>query len=208
MQEQDFEYERRFFCRELPAKYDDGDAPTLVVQSHYVHQDGYSLRIRVQTRRLNIPMTPAVDAAVVLRDYADRFTEAYMGARGPSVGGTRYGAEREIDVGIALELIRRGGDVTIKNRYAVWIAEDGWSVDVFGGRNAPLVIAEAERSGPVTNLTIPSFCITEVTDQQRFSNDGLAALPYSLWRDDFERELAEQGGHYQQMFGHNRLQRD
>lgn len=26
----DFEYERRFFCRELPAEYDDGDAPTLI----------------------------------------------------------------------------------------------------------------------------------------------------------------------------------
>lgn len=32
----DFEYERRFFCRELPAEYDDGDAPTLIIQSYYV----------------------------------------------------------------------------------------------------------------------------------------------------------------------------
>ena len=36
----DFEYERRFFCRELPAEYDDGDAPTLIIQSYYVHEIG------------------------------------------------------------------------------------------------------------------------------------------------------------------------
>ncbi len=71
--------------------------------------------------------------------------------------------------------------------------------------NAPLVIAEAERSGPVTNLIIPSFCITEVTDQARFSNDGLASKPYSAWEDEFERELAEQGPQFQQIFGRNRM---
>ncbi len=78
-------------------------------------------------------------------------------------------------------LEQRGGEVVIKNRYSVWIAEDGWSVDVFGGLNAPLIVAEAERSGPVTNLTIPKFCVTEITDQARFNNDGLAAKPFSTW---------------------------
>ena len=97
----------------------------------------------------------------------------------------------------------------------MWIDEDGWNIDVFGGPNAPLVIAEAERSGPVTNLIIPSFCITEVTDQARFSNDGLASKPYSAcglaskpysaWEDEFERELAEQGPQFQQIFGRNRM---
>ena len=43
----DFEYERRFFCRELPAEYDDGDAPTLIIQSYYVHADNYALRVRL-----------------------------------------------------------------------------------------------------------------------------------------------------------------
>ena len=109
------------------------------------------------------------------------------------MGGTRYEVEREIDTRIAAELIKRGGSVIIKNRYSVWIEEDGWSVDVFGGPNAPLIVAEAERSGPVTNLTIPKFCITEITDQARFNNDGLANRPFCKWADDFEEELALEG---------------
>ena len=66
----------------------------------------------------------------------------------------------EIDTRIAAELITRGGDTVIKNRYSVWIAEDGWNVDVFGATNAPLIVAEAAR-GPVTNLTIPKFCLSK-----------------------------------------------
>ena len=201
----DFEYERRFFCRELPAEYDDGDAPTLIIQSYYVHADNYALRVRLVSRKVHVDMTPDVNPVAVLDEYRDRFSEAYVTVKGPSVGGTRYEVEREIDTRIAAELIKRGGSVIIKNRYSVWIEEDGWSVDVFGGPNAPLIVAEAERSGPVTNLTIPKFCITEITDQARFNNDGLANRPFCKWADDFKEELALEGQRFQQYFGKNRM---
>ncbi|MBW3083237.1 hypothetical protein [Bifidobacterium phasiani] len=201
----DFEYERRFFCREMPSQLDDGDAPTLIVQSYYVHSGNYALRVRLQTRAVREPMTVDTNPLDVLARHQDAFRQASVTVKGPSVGGTRYEAEREIDARIAAELVRRGGEVIVKNRFSAWIGEDGWSIDVFGGPNAPLVIAEAERSGPVTNLMIPSFCVTEVTDQPRFSNDGLAANPYSLWQDEFERELAEQGPRFEQIFGTNRM---
>lgn len=201
----DFEFERRFFCRAMPSELDDGDAPTLIVQSYYVHDDNYALRVRLQTRAFRIEMAPDTDPLAVLDQYRDKFTEAFVTVKGPSVGGTRYEAEREIDARIAAELIKRGGAPIIKNRFSAWIGEDGWSLDVFGGANAPLVVAEAERSGPVTNLEIPSFCVTEVTDQPRFSNDGLAARPFSLWADDFEEELRTNGPQFQTAFGHNRM---
>lgn len=201
----DFEYERRFFCRELPSEYDDGDTPTLIIQSYYVHQDNYALRIRLTSRGINMPMTPDIVPVAVLNEYRDRFSNAYVTVKGPSVGGTRYEFEQEIDTRIAAELVKRGGEAIIKNRYSVWIAEDGWSVDVFGGANAPLIVAEAERSGPVTNLTIPKFCITEITDQARFNNDGLATRPFSEWADEFEAELAANGPQFQQLFGRNTM---
>lgn len=202
----DFEYERRFFCREMPAELDDGDAPTLIVQSYYVHADNYALRVRLASHTVRIDMTAATEPLKVLDTYHDRFTEAYVTVKGPSVGGTRYEAEREIDAHIAAELIRRGGECIVKNRFSAWIGEDGWSIDVFGGCNAPLIVAEAERSGPVTNLVIPNFCLTEITDQSRFSNDGLASYPFSQWRDDFERELVTNGPRFEQFFGTNRMQ--
>lgn len=202
----DFEYERRFFCRQFPAEFDDGDAPTLIVQSYYVHKDNFALRVRLQAHTVRAEMTPDTDAVALLNRHADKFTEAFVTVKGPSVGGTRYEAEREIDAHVAADLVRRGGDAIVKNRYSAWIAEDGWSIDVFGGDNAPLIVAEAERSGPVTNLTIPKFCVTEITDQARFSNDGLAARPFSQWRDQFEAELAAHGPQFQQYFGRNTMQ--
>lgn len=200
----DFEFERRFYCRALPPELDDGDAPTLIVQSYYVHDGNYALRVRLQAHGIRIAMESNTEPINVLDQYRDKFTEAFVTVKGPSVGGTRYEAEREIDARIAAELVKRGGCPIIKNRFSAWIGEDGWSIDVFGGANAPLVVAEAERSGPVTNLQIPAFCVTEITDQPRFSNDGLAARPFSLWADDFARELATNGPQFETAFGRNR----
>ena len=45
----------------------------------------------------------------------------------------------------------------------------------------------------MTNLQIPSFCVTEITDQARFSNDGLASRPFSQWAADFDAELHRDG---------------
>ena len=69
----DFEYERRFFCRELPAEYDDGDAPTLIIQSYYVHADNYALRVRLVSHKVHVDMTPDVNPVAVLDEYRDRF---------------------------------------------------------------------------------------------------------------------------------------
>lgn len=180
----DFQFARRFFCRELPDEFDDGDAPTLIVQSYFVHEDDYALRIRLQTRAVRVPMSAGLDPKAVLERYRDDFREATLTVKGPS----------------------RGGDLIIKNRTSVWIGADGWNIDVFGGANAPLVIAEAERSTPVTNLIIPRFCITEITDQSRFSNDSLSWRPFSQWGSEFERELRETGPQFQQVFGTNTLE--
>ena len=175
----DFEYERRFFCRALPPELDDGE-PMLIVQSYYVHDGNYALRVRLQTHGVRIDMNADTDPIAVLRQYRDRFTEAFVTVKGPSVGGTRYEAEREIDARIAAELVMRGGCPIIKNRFSAWI-------------------------GPVTNLQIPSFCVTEITDQARFSNDGLASRPFSQWAADFDAELHRDGPRFQTQFGRNRM---
>ena len=113
--------------------------------------------------------------------------------KGPMNEGTRYEAERELDVSVGLEMVRRGGARVAKTRHSVWLGEDGWVIDTFAGANAPLVVAEVERGGPVTDLTIPSFCVTEVTSDPRFSNDALAGRPYGSWAAQYEAELAADG---------------
>jgi CYTH domain-containing protein len=200
----DFEFERRFFCEEIPSKYFDGARSYLIVQSYFLATDGYSIRIRVQARDAYLNMSENLDAMEVTKKYEDKFSYAFCVLKGPAVGGTRYESVTEIDVNVALEMIRRNPDkAVVKNRYYVWIGEDGWILDLFGGKNYPLIIAECERSMPVVNLKIPAFCTTEITDEKRFGNDALTNYPFSDWQQDYVNELKEKGVHFSDLFGEN-----
>ncbi|TCD54082.1 hypothetical protein EJ419_05340 [Alloscardovia theropitheci] len=203
-----FEYERRFYCNDVPEYVLTNESPTLIVQSYFVHSDNYALRIRLQAKNINLDMSADTDAISVLARYRDSFTTAFLTAKGPSVGGTRYELENDIDPDIAAELVFRGGKAIVKNRYNAWLGEDGWNIDIFGADNYPLIIAEVERHNPVTNLVIPQFCATEITDQARFSNDGLATKPFSEWADDYRDELAKIGPLFLDSFGPNRHTED
>lgn len=119
------------------------------------------------------------------------------------MGGTRYEAEREIDARIAAELVMRGGCPIIKNRFSAWIGEDGWSLDIFGGANAPLVVAEAERS--TRDQSADSIVLRDGDHrsgavQQR--RTGFAAV--LAVAADFDAEL-HRDGTIQTQFGRNRM---
>ncbi len=197
----DFEFERRFLVRDLPDQL--RDAPSLIVQAYYLSDGGYALRVRVQATDVEARLGPDDDPREVLDAYRDQVDFAAVTVKGPSAGGTRYEAERELDPLVGAELVRRGGARVLKTRYAAWLGADGWSVDVFGGANHPLVVAECERSGPVTGLQIPDFCVTELTDDRRFSNEALAVRPYSEWSAEYASELATSGPRFREDFGEN-----
>ena len=199
----DFEFERRFLVRILPRPL--RDAPALVVQSYYLADEGYALRLRATANGVDAMLDPTTDPVAAMERHARRIDLCMLTAKGPMVGGTRYEAEREIDVEVGLHMIRRGGARIVKTRYSAWLGADGWVFDVFGGANHPLIIAECERSSPVVELEIPAFCITEVTDDARFSNDSLSIRPYSWWRVDFEAQFAASGPRFLQDFGRNYL---
>lgn len=198
----DFEFERRFWVRDLPVDLLD-ESPAIIVQSYYLADEGYALRVRVQT-----PGAPALDPTLTplqaLEEYEGRFDFCAVTVKGPMNSGTRYEAERELDVAVGLQLVRRGGQRVAKSRHSVWLGDDGWVVDVFAGSNAPLVVAEVERGGPVTDLVVPSFCVTEVTDDPRFANDALARTPYGAWAQAYEAELASTGPHFLTGLGRTR----
>ena len=56
----------------------------------------------------------------------------------------------------------------------------------------------------MTDLTIPDFCATEITDDARFSNDGLADHPFGEWAADFDQELKAEGPRFLTNFDGNR----
>ncbi|MGO1174083.1 MAG: adenylate cyclase [Actinomycetaceae bacterium] len=203
----DFEFERKFVLDGLPAVAATEADPVLIVQSYLVAADGYAVRVRVQAPGAGLRAPDLAAADDVLEAMAPRVEFAAITAKGPHVGGTRYEAERELDPQVAVELVRRGPHHVVKLRHALWLGEDGWVIDEFAGDNAPLVVAECERGGPVVDLVIPDFCVSEVTADTRFGNEHLAVEPYAGWRQTFERELAVTGPVFSQEFGQNRLPR-
>jgi len=199
----DFEFERRFLVHDVPAPLID-DAPTLLVQSYYLADEGYALRIRAQAPTQRQTLDPDDDEATLLRQHADEVDFCAVTVKGPMAEGTRYEAERQIDRDVAVQMILRGGKRVAKLRHAVWLGEDGWVIDEFLGANAPLMIAEVERGGPVTDLAIPTFCVTEVTSDPRMSNDSLASRPFGGWAGEYAAELERTGPNFLGGLGKNR----
>lgn len=197
----DFEFERKFLVRALPTGLLGDATPDLIVQCYYLASEGYALRVRLQAPAPGLPGSLDLEGALAAVDGG--WSMCTLTAKGPAVGGTRYEAERELDPLVAEEMVRRGGAGVLKLRHALWLGEDGWVIDEFLGADAPLMIAECERSGPVTDLVIPDFCVTEVSEDTRFGNEYLAGHPYSGWAAEHEAELAADGVGYLQSFGRN-----
>jgi len=195
----DFEFERKFLVRDLPAVTASDPSPALIVQAYLFAADGYAVRVRVQGPAPADLSDPSLD----LIDAIGSDSIGTMTAKGPATGGTRYEAERELDPLVAGEIIRRAEHVVTKVRYSAWLGEDGWIFDRFMGGNAPLLLAEVERGGPVVDLSIPTFCVTEVSEDDRFRNEYLAHQPYGMWADAHRRELDLLGPTFVSTLGQN-----
>lgn len=200
----EFEFERKFFVRELPEEVVAHADVEAIVQAYLFARDGYAVRIRLRFPGQKAEFPPfdertdfmgAYERRVLasLTDRAEAEMRAVISVKSPIVTAERYEFEKEIDPSVGVQILRRCSGIVLKNRLSIWLGEDGWEFDVFGGQNAGLIIAECERLQPVVSLQIPPFCITEVSGDVRFTNDSLSKAPWHGWRDAFEREL-EAGG--------------
>ena len=201
--DRDFEFERRFFVSEMPTKLLEGTSPNLIVQTYFLAADGYGLRIRLQATSKDVELPLNAAGKEPIERLANDFDLCMLTAKGPMVRGTRYEAERELDIGVGIEMCLRGGSTLSKRRFGIWLDQDGWVIDQFCGPDAPLIIAECERTGPVTDLAIPSFCDAEVTDDARFSNDTLVLRPFGKWANDFRTEISSKPRDFLKDFGQN-----
>lgn len=74
-----------------------------------------------------------------------------------------------------------GGRVIEKMRHIVPHGSHRWEVDVFGGDNAGLVLAEIELSCEQEKFERPPWIGEEVTGDPRYYNSYLAAKPFARW---------------------------
>lgn len=201
----DFEFERKFYVRELPAVAAVDPSPVLIVQAYLFATDGYAVRVRLQG-----PAPDELDGSPGELVEAMRLANAdaigTMTAKGPAAGGTRYEAERELDAMVAGQIVSRAEHVVTKVRYSAWLGEDGWIIDRFLAGNAPLLLAEVERNAPVVDLAIPAFCTTEVSEDDRFRNEYLAHQPFGAWADSYRDELRKVGPRFVDTLGRNEVE--
>lgn len=111
------------------------------------------------------------DRVVRVRIYGDR---GYLTVKSRNVGAERKEWEFEIPADEAAEMLAICCRVVEKTRYIV-PADNGlkWEVDVFGGRNEGLVVAEIELPAPDTRFERPSFVGEEVTGNPAYYNSNL-----------------------------------
>ena len=103
--------------------------------------------------------------------------------KGPTRGVTRAEFEFEIPAALVGEMVDALAppDRVSKVRYELPVGDHVYEVDVFGGKNAGLVVAEVELGAEEEAFTRPPWLGEEVTDDPRYLNVNLARRPWSCW---------------------------
>ncbi|SOD15165.1 CYTH domain-containing protein [Pedobacter xixiisoli] len=108
--------------------------------------------------------------------------QGYLTIKGKAVGASRPEFEYEIPVEEANELLNHFCTNLIdKTRYYVVYEGKTWEVDVFGGLNEGLVVAEIELSSEGETYSLPSWAGENVTTDMRYANSNLTINPFSMW---------------------------
>ena len=105
--------------------------------------------------------------------------KAYISLKSQLNSSTNYEFEYLIPIKDAVELIKLSKYKITKTRYQITINKKHWIVDIFGGSNSSLKIAEIELNHQNEKIQIPSWCNQEITGIKSLSNASLARTPIS-----------------------------
>jgi CYTH domain-containing protein len=110
---------------------------------------------------------------------------AFLTVKGANAGATRAEFEYAIPVEDARQLLALSdGPVVQKLRRVIELEGCRWEVDEFLGDNAGLVVAEIELESEDQPFAKPDWIGREVTDDPRYYNSSLAALPFCRWPEE------------------------
>jgi adenylate cyclase len=125
----------------------------------------------------------SVDAARVVRvRRAGR--RAWLTVKGQNRGIARTEFEYPIPVADAEAMLETLclSPIIEKTRYRVRFGGRVWEVDVFGGANAGLVVAEVELESETAEVNLPPWAGTEVSGDPRYYNANLVRHPFTAWK--------------------------
>ena len=111
-----------------------------------------------------------------------RGERGYLTIKGQNVGTKRPEFEYAIPLADAEALL----DLCLtplveKTRYEVRHGAHRWEIDVFGGANAGLVLAEVELRSETEAVLLPDWIGAEVSADVRYYNSNLISRPFTTW---------------------------
>ena len=124
----------------------------------------------------------AANGKVSVRVRIEDNRTATLTVKNRGAGMRRLELEYAIPVLEAESLVSlRSGAVIEKIRHIVPYSGATWEVDVFGGENTGLVIAEVELDDEHQHVDLPPWAGAEVTSQAQYYNGALAHSPFGSW---------------------------
>ena len=159
------EVERKFLVADVAALNLSALEGHPVRQAYLTDRGAFTLRVRIKDRQAFIT-----------------FKESQAGMR-------RHEFEYPIERAEAEWMLEHWSLTAVidKVRYPFHHAGDLWEIDVFGGPNDGLVVAEIELEHADRELVLPEWLGREITGEARYYNDQLARQPYSQWPADLRR---------------------
>jgi adenylate cyclase len=119
--------------------------------------------------------------SVRVRIEGDR--RAWLTVKSAAVGRARHEFEYVLPIEDARQMMALAdGAVIEKVRYLVPHGGLTWEVDVFGGENKGLVVAEVELKRVDQPVELPPWVGPEVTADRRYYNASLAQRPLKSWQ--------------------------
>lgn len=112
--------------------------------------------------------------------------QAYLTLKGPKKNAVCDEFEYEIPLQDAQEMLEKftPGNHIEKTRYSIMFEGFKWEVDVYGGENQGLILAEVESPTGQRPLHLPPWVDKEITDLPQYHNNNLAQYPFSQWNHD------------------------
>jgi len=155
--------------------------PDEIERKFLVRNDTWRKKVRAQKNMQQGYLAVNAECGVRVRIDDDHATLNIKSA-GLQIHRKEY--EYEIPRAHAQEMLDRlcADRKVVKTRYIVEDAGREWEVDVFGGDNAGLIVAELELDSVDEEFTRPGWLDREVSGDPRYLNSSLATHPYTKWR--------------------------
>ncbi|MCB1671039.1 MAG: CYTH domain-containing protein [Gammaproteobacteria bacterium] len=108
---------------------------------------------------------------------------AFLTIKTKASGFSRREYEYQIPVADAQEILQEACPIGHIEKRRYLIPQDAlvWEIDIFGGDNEGLIVAELELESEQQEVELPDWIDREVTLDPRFSNFSLSRVPYKSW---------------------------